>query len=115
MRGAFAALGVIVLWSCPIVGQSAQGTPKFDVADVHVRPHSSNPNPIMTGGVLRGGRYDLRNATMLDFITTAYGPIDSDSVIGGPNWLETDRFDLIAKAPDTATQDSVRPMLQAML
>jgi hypothetical protein len=27
--------------------------------------------PTMTGGVLRGGRYDLRNATMLDLIATA--------------------------------------------
>jgi len=31
----------------------------------------------MTGGILRGGRYDLRNTTMLNMIRLAYieGPV----------------------------------------
>jgi uncharacterized protein (TIGR03435 family) len=64
--------------------------------------------------VLRSGRYDLRNATILDFITTAY-EVDRDTVLGGPSWLESKRYDLIAKAPAGATQDSVKEMLQALL
>src|SRR6266478_2104508 len=98
MRRAVAAVGLIVVVSCPTFGQSPETTATFAVADLHVRPPSRNPNPFMTGGVLRASRYDLRNATMLDFITTAY-EVDRDTVLGGPSWLESKRYDLIAKAP----------------
>jgi uncharacterized protein (TIGR03435 family) len=68
----------------------------------------------MTGGVLRGSRYDLRNATMVELIKTAWN-VDADTVLGGPNWLETDRFDIIAKAPPNTPPDTIRLMLRALL
>ena len=114
MMRALAGLGFAVLLSCAAFGQSSGDTPAFDVADVHVRAPTSNPTPYMTGGVLRGGRYDLRNATMLDMITTAYG-LDPDMVLGGPNWLERDRFDVVAKAPAATAPDTVKLMLQQLL
>src|SRR5690242_8370642 len=107
MRRAVAA-GVVVLFAfVPAWGQSAPAGRAFDAADVHVRTQSSNPNPFMTGGVLRNGRYDLRNATMLDLIRAAYD-VDPDTVLGGPNWLEMDRYDIIAKAPNSTSRDDVR-------
>jgi len=48
----------------------------------------------MQGGALRAGRFELRRATMLDLIKTAYG-VDPEVVFGGPGWLELDRFDVI--------------------
>jgi len=36
----------------------------------------------MQGGVLRGDRYEMRQATMVDLVRTAYG-VDADKVIGG--------------------------------
>ena len=66
MMRPLAGLSFVTLLSTAAFGQSAQTTPTFDVADVHVRTHTTNPTPFMSGGVLRGGRYDLRNATMLD-------------------------------------------------
>jgi uncharacterized protein (TIGR03435 family) len=114
MIRALAGIGLFVLLSSAVFGQPAETTPTFEVADVHVRARTTNPNPFMSGGVLRGGRYDLRNATMLDLIQTAYG-VDADRVLGGPNWLERDRFDVIAKAPPSASPDTVRVMLQALL
>ena len=36
---------------------------------------------------------------MLDLIATAYSIADRDLVVGGPAWLERQRFDLAAKAP----------------
>jgi uncharacterized protein (TIGR03435 family) len=68
----------------------------------------------MEGGVLRAGRYEIRYATMLDLIKTAYG-VDADTVFGGPSWLETDRFDVIAKAPANTAPETVKLMLQALL
>src|SRR5439155_12340049 len=114
MSRAFGSLILVVLVSAGVFGQSAGSAPSFDVADVHVRPYSTTSTPNMTGGVLRGGRYDLRKATMLDLIRTAYG-VPADSVIGGPNWLERDRFDVIAKAPESTSPAVIKTMLQTLL
>ncbi len=86
--------------------------PRFEVADIHVSPHSKNPS--MNIAFIRGGRYEIKSATMLDLIRTAYG-VDGANVYGGPSWLETDRFDVIAKGPAGVTPDSMKPMLQALL
>jgi len=92
----------------------AQAPPAFEAADIKLRPRSPNPNPFMTGGVLRSGRYDLRYATMLDLITTAYS-LQPESVLGGPSWLEWDRYDVAAKAADGTPQATLRTMLQGLL
>jgi uncharacterized protein (TIGR03435 family) len=63
---------------------------------------------------MRGGRYELRTATMLDLISVAYG-VEGDNVLGGPSWLETDRFDLIAKATPSTSAETIRLMLQTLL
>jgi len=114
MSRAFGSLILVALVSASVLGQSAGSAPSFDVADVHVRPYSTTSTPNMTGGVLRGGRYDLRKATMLDLIRTAYG-VQADSVIGGPNWLERNRFDVIAKAPESTSPAVIKRMLQTLL
>ena len=79
-------------------GQATEPLPSFEAADVHVSPRSANPNVQSLGGFVRGGRYQFRNATMLDLIGSAYG-VEPVKVVGGPSWLETDRFDILAKAP----------------
>jgi uncharacterized protein (TIGR03435 family) len=68
----------------------------------------------MSGPILREGRYELRNATMVDLIRTAYG-VDADKVLGGPNWLESTRFDVSARTAATTTPDTARLMLRRML
>ena len=110
-----ACIGSLALLSSAGFGQSitAGAPPTFDIADVHVSAKTTNP--YMSGGVLRGGRYEIRRATMVDLIRTAYGIDDSSKVQGGPAWLDTDRFDVIAKAPAGATQDSATAMLQTLL
>jgi uncharacterized protein (TIGR03435 family) len=87
--------------------------PGFDIADVHASENWKNPYTLMSGGLLRGGRYDLRKATMLDLIRTAYD-VPAAKVVGGPNWLEFSRYDVSAKAPPS-TMPEVRLMLQTLL
>lgn len=73
-----------------------------------------NPYTFVSGGVLRGERYDLRKATVLDLIQIAYN-LDPDTVLGGPNWLEFDQFDIAAKAPARTPPATIRLMLQSLL
>src|SRR5262245_6286014 len=105
-------VGLFLVLFASLQGQSAPSTAHFEIADVH----ASAPSQItaMNGGAPRDGRYALRRATMVDLIRTAYA-VDADKVVGGPHWLELDRFDVIAQVPASATRDSVRPMLQALL
>jgi uncharacterized protein (TIGR03435 family) len=94
------------------IGQPAD---QFDAADVHVSPRSDNNfNLFMRGPQTRAGRYEIRTATMVDLIATAYG-VDGDKVFGGPNWLEMDRFDVTGKVPAGSTPDSHKAMLRALL
>jgi uncharacterized protein (TIGR03435 family) len=95
-------------------GQGTEKLPSFDAADVHVSPRSGNPNVQSAGGFVRGGRYQFRNATMVDLIASAYG-MDAEKVLGGPSWLETDRFDILAKAPAGATNPTAKSMLRSLL
>ena len=68
----------------------------------------------MRGGVLRDGRLSIREATMVDLIRTAW-TVDPEKVVGGPSWLEMDRFDITAKAPANTPPETVRLMLQNLL
>ncbi|HXA50369.1 MAG TPA: TIGR03435 family protein, partial [Candidatus Acidoferrum sp.] len=60
------------------------------------------------------GRYEVRNATMVDLVRTAYN-VDADKVLGGPSWLEMDRFDVFAKVAGKASADAQRTMLRTLL
>ena len=95
--------------------QTPEDLAKFLVAEIHPSPKFTNSDlSDMSGGLLPGGRYVLRRASMVDLIRTAYG-VDAAKVLGGPSWLGVDRFDLRAMAPAGTTTVTVKPMLQAML
>jgi uncharacterized protein (TIGR03435 family) len=51
---------------------------------------------------------------MLDLIRMAYN-VDPERVSGGPTWLEWDRFDVFAKAPERSNAEGRRQMLQSLL
>jgi uncharacterized protein (TIGR03435 family) len=113
MARAFTYLSIAVpLLSALAFSQPKETQTTFEVADVHVSPPS--PNPFLRGPVVRRGLYQIRFATMVELIKTAYG-IDAERVLGGPTWLENDTFDVIAKAPAGSTVETAKPMLKALL
>jgi uncharacterized protein (TIGR03435 family) len=107
----FPSLTLIALSSALAFSQTTP-PPAFEMADVHISPRSNNPTA--RGGTVRAGQYELRTATMLDLISGAYD-IKLANIAGGPSWIETDRFDIIAKVPATTTPESIKPMLRALL
>jgi uncharacterized protein (TIGR03435 family) len=79
-------------------GQSTPN-PTFEVAAIKVN---------RSGGIapekerlLPGGRIELSNFTLKEAIAPAYG-VKSNLIVGGPKWINSERFDIVAKAaPDT--------------
>jgi uncharacterized protein (TIGR03435 family) len=87
--------------------------PAFEVADVHVSP-TARGFAQNFGGVLRSGKYIDRDATMLQLINAAYG-VPEDDISGGPGWVSSDLFDVIAKVPEGTTAAKAKLMLQGLL
>ncbi|HUB80631.1 MAG TPA: TIGR03435 family protein [Bryobacteraceae bacterium] len=109
-----ALFGSLLLSSATLAlfGQSTDGPPKFAAADVHISPKTRNS--FVRTVPVRNGRYEVKQATMVDLIHLAY-EIDADKVLGGPNWLEMNRYDVIAKVPEGSPADALKPMLQTLL
>jgi uncharacterized protein (TIGR03435 family) len=112
---ALAVTGLTLLAALAAFGQGSEPASKFELAGVYPSAHSTSPDTRdVSGGLMRGGRYHLRRATMLDLVRMAYG-VDAKKVLGGPSWLETDRFDIRAIVPAGTTATTVKPMLRALL
>jgi len=92
---------------------AADAKPIFEVATI--KP--SNPDtPGQAINVGPSGAFTTRNTALFDLIKFAYA-VHARQVTGGPSWIESDRFDILAK-PDTpgmpnATQ--LRSMVQKLL
>src|ERR1035438_9270498 len=81
------SIGFAAMMSGALIALFAQARPGFEAADVHRSPPAMNPYTFISGGVLRGARYDLRKATMLDLIRIAW-KVEPQTVFGGPNRSE---------------------------
>src|SRR5216683_2825553 len=120
MMRMFAGITVLALLSSLVFAQSSDAQPKdaqlaqpkFEIADVHTSPHRTFP--FGDGGNLHGDRYAFHQATMLDLISYAYG-LDPSLVQGGPSWLETDRFDVIAKTTPKTSKEDLKLMVRSLL
>ena len=80
---------------------------------VEIRAAAPNTMPEMRSR-FGNGRYELHNATAVDLIRTAWG-VEADGISGGPDWLDLNRYDVIAMAPATTTPEMRKTMLQSML
>ena len=92
----------------------AQQAPKraFEVASIKVsKPMSMGRVFIRMDADASMLRY--RNVTLKDCIRTAYGV--KDFQVQGPDWLASERFDIVAKLPAGSTKDQIPEMLQDLL
>lgn len=126
IRRVLASVVCVAFFSTPLFSQSrnaaiatsaagdapAAALPSFQLVDVHTSPHVNAPS--IRGGALHGDRYTTSQATMTNLIARSYS-LDSRYVLGGPPWLDLDRFDVVAQAPRTTSQDDIRLMLRSML
>jgi uncharacterized protein (TIGR03435 family) len=98
---------IVVLGAMSELGQTPDtAAVAFDAASV--KPNTSGPTSMLWA--YRGRRFTARYATVRALIGTAYGaqeqPLTQNQISGGPKWIESDRFDIMATAP--AVPDSPR-------
>lgn len=92
---------------------TAASQPKFVIADVH---SSATMRGLAQsfGGVIRDGFYINRDVTMLGLIEAAYG-VSEDTIAGGPGWVGSDLFDVVAMIPTGTTKADANLMLRSLL
>lgn len=102
----------VVLFSISLTGAvtDASAQTAFEAATVRIAAPQSG------GGrrSISGDRIALSNTTLLNALAQAYGLISRDQV-DGPIWVFTERYDIVAKAPDNTPRDQMLVMLQNLL
>ena len=88
--------------------------PKFELADVHVST-TSHAFAVNYGVILRNGRYIDRDVSMISLVSAAYGNMAMENIYGGPGWVQSDLFDVIAKVPEGTTMAQASLMLRSLL
>jgi uncharacterized protein (TIGR03435 family) len=105
---------VIFLASFAAFGQKAPVSPEFDAASI--KPSKPGDTHGSMFNFTPGGGLTVTNGTLKGLIEAAYDVRDFQ-ISGGPNWLDSERFDLIARsAPEAAeTLAPTRQRLQSLL
>jgi uncharacterized protein (TIGR03435 family) len=90
----------------------AQARQQFEVAVIKPTPADTGPGADF--GAELGGRLRARNNPVANFITNAYG-VPNYLVVGGPDWMRADRYDLEARAAGEPSRSEMMLMLQSLL
>jgi uncharacterized protein (TIGR03435 family) len=100
-----------MLSACHAFGQPAAPRPEFEVASIKLNKSADRRMMIMPP---RGGRFTATNVTMQLVITLAYRVKDFQ-LSGAPAWLNSERYDIEAKAEADPAFEAALPMLQTLL
>lgn len=108
----FAVVGIVAAVGAMAGGLAAQvpSSPVFEVASI--KPSNANPGGGRSATIgTQPGRYTATNVTLRTLIVNTYG-LESFQLSGGPAWISSDRFDIVAKS-DVPSQ--FQSMLKALL
>jgi uncharacterized protein (TIGR03435 family) len=106
-----------VVLTCAVFGQTAQNL-TFEVASVKPSPPPTGQfvffgPPLGGPGTHDPGQITWSNATLRNILMTAY---DMQTYqVTAPDWLSTERYDIVAKVPEGATKEQVAVMWQNLL
>jgi uncharacterized protein (TIGR03435 family) len=121
MRSFTSAVVIALLWICGAGTNAAllaQNPPSktFDVISVKRSPPPDGPMMIVTGA-REGDRWRSTNSTLRLLIRQAFladYPLDGQ-MVGGPAWMDSDRFDILATMPPGAAVADMQAMVRSML
>jgi uncharacterized protein (TIGR03435 family) len=103
-------LAPFLLMTLPLSAQQSP-QPAFEVASIK-RNHSGDTRIVQ--GLQPGGRYVATNIPLRMLIMRAYRLLEFQ-LAGGPDWVNTERYDIVGLAPGATTSDDVTPCLQSLL
>jgi uncharacterized protein (TIGR03435 family) len=99
---------------------SAQTNPTFDVASIKpaATPQAGGRGMVMFGkrggpGTDDPGRITWNQASLMTLLMAAYDVRRYQ--VNGPDWLDTERYDIVATVPAGSTKEQVNVMLQNLL
>ena len=101
--------GFVAYGAAVVFAQSVE--PSFDA--VSIKRNTSGAQTASLG-LPNGTAFNMTNVPMLGAIATAY-PVKNQDIVGAPDWLRTERYDIVAKAAGKPSNDDVKAMLQTML
>jgi len=84
----------------------------FEVASIKPAPAQQGPRRHV-GLSQDEGRITISNMSMRNLLTQAYKVKDQQLI--GPDWIDSERYDIVAKLPEGATKAQVPQMLQTLL
>jgi uncharacterized protein (TIGR03435 family) len=102
----------VFTWICLVAALEAQpAAPRFEVASIKL----SNAGTNASSGIRTGeNRLDASNVTLKRCIIGAYS-VGPQQVAGGPDWMDTERFEINAKADRVVNDATFMLMLRDLL
>ena len=105
-----------VLVACAVAAAIASGAltaqePSFEVASIKPNKSGAGMIGIRFPGV---GQFNVINMPLREMVRFAY-QVQLMQIEGGPDWANSDRFDIIAKAEGRPTMSQVHAMMRSLL
>ena len=103
--------------------QTPPPKPSFDVISIKPSPPIGT-GPIRIGGGAAGDRFTMNGATLRMLLQVAFQQTGNTSlagqlqIIGGPSWMDSERYDIQAKtdcSAGTFPRERLQPMMQSLL
>ncbi len=110
IRSSSCAVAALVLLGSAVLGQTASQLPAFEVVSIKPRTGDRVPPPAQAPP----DRFVRSNTTVVQLVQYAYG-MQEFQVIGGPDWVRSNRYEVSAKAESAATADRMAQMVKRML
>jgi len=106
-----ACASLLLVFFVPALSLTQTAPPAFEAAAVDA---NKSGEVRMAVDFQPGGRFSAHNVPLKILIALAYH-VRPETVTSGPGWLETERFDVVAKASQTTPPEELRQMLQTLL
>jgi uncharacterized protein (TIGR03435 family) len=113
MMQSMTAAGIVFFASFAAFAQQPGATaPAFEAASVKSAPPPTD-NRMRVGMNGDAGRVNFSNVTLMNVMARAYNV--KEHQITGPDWLKSERYDIVATLPPGAPRDQIPLMLQTLL
>jgi uncharacterized protein (TIGR03435 family) len=115
MRPTTLGVTLVVFTTAGAFGQTADAPPSFEVASVRVSQvgKAGGEGSRRENIQVSPGTVTMRNVSLKSGIRWAYHVMDYQ--VTGPDWLGSERFDIVGKSAGPVAEDQLRVMLQALL